>query len=222
MLKQDPTIRDSIAQIFSSAANDVVRAQMRRISQEPQITSKVVDRMEQAAKIWNVSNYSLSAIAHDFPDRGRGSLDSKTGTDLFIGLRLQDFSSGYTLKKGLLVQSKLSKGLNGAAQKLLVDQCNEMLNRTRSGAFVWLYDDLGVTTVPATEVVANSKIRATNLHSRNLTEFFRDTLDCFLGDQFLINGFEDMFDNVNVFNGFLRELSIRKGLAVDIQGNLDS
>ena len=214
MFREDPYLRDSIAQLFSSAIDDVVREHINRLSQEPQITSKIADRIEQAAQSWTLGKYKLSARAQDLPDRGPRSLEKPTGTDLYIGIRLEDEKANYKLEKGLLIQSKISTKITTAEHKKLVSQCELMTTRSTSGSFVWLYDDLGVKVIPANEIAANPGLDARDIFSRNTTEFFRDVLDCFLGDRNLVWG--SIFDDIEALNNLLRELAISKGIVINI------
>ena len=217
MLREAPFYSNAIATLLGSAVDDVVTDHIGRVSQEHQITAKVADRMEQAVNNWSVGKYKLSAKVQDLPDKGRGSLEKKIGADLFIGIRLQDESSGYSMQKGLLIQSKIGSKTSKSIQKNLAGQCEEMNVRSPSGAFVWIYNRLGTSVVPAGEVAKNPNIDVRAFNSRNTTQFFKDTLDCFAGDPNLIFG--DIFNSNDDFNGFLNELSIRKGLLLAVDAD---
>ena len=57
---------------------------------------------------------------------------------------------------------------------------------------------------------------ATALETRNLAEQFRDVLDCVAGDERLAS--DAIFESADALNVFMREMSARQALAIDVVG----
>lgn len=218
MLAQDSSTRDFLAEAIRSAVDDVVCQHSLRLTQEPQITSKVAGQLEAKLNGMDINGYRVHVIAQDMPDRGPGSLEKTSGTDLFIGLKVDHGKPNVITSKGLLIQSKFhSKNGKISRDKKLVDQCGDMLSRSKKGAFVWLYSSLGTTSIPASEIVENPMLPAALLASRNIAEHFRDVLDCVSGDEALVH--PSIFNDPNALNVWLREISAKRGVVINLKRN---
>lgn len=220
MLAADRKTRDFLAEAIRGAADDVVQTHMPRLTQEPAITAKIADRIEQLNGS-RLNSYKVSVIAADMPDRGPGSLESKTGVDLLFAIRVQNLIDGYDISKGLLIQAKLDSDKKASERARLVEQCKRMLDRSPKGAFAWIYTSAGILSVPASEVVANPKTDAGSLAFRNISEHMRDVLDCVSGDQNIVRA--DMFESVVALNAGMKELAmladmpIQRAIAVSLK-----
>jgi hypothetical protein len=214
MLIQDRFTRDLIAEAIRSTVDEVVSDQMSGISQEPQITSRVGQAIEARLNGANVNGYHIRAITQDIPDRGRGSLEKRTGIDLYLGVEVAS-PSGETVSKGIFVQSKLQDSLGYPSDhRDLRRQCEKMVIRSDKGSYVWIYGPNGVRVVPASEVATQTKMSPTSLGSRSVGELFQNVFDCFAGDQRHAN--PDIFRSRAALGEMLQELGAQNGVALTI------
>lgn len=122
-------------------------------TQEHQFTSKIADRIEYELKDLQVFGMDLSVHAQDFPDKGRGSWEAKSGGGLNISIVVE--APREHINKGMMVQSKWDDTV-GHSPKALDDQTEKMKARTRS-SYVWVYGPSSIAVVPS-EDVAMGKI----------------------------------------------------------------
>lgn len=225
MLQGDSVTRDVVAELIRGAVDDVVRSQLARRAQEAPISSKIAAMLETRLHGMNINGYRVTAVAQDFRDRGAKSDESKSGADLYIGIRVEPGRGLPSISKGMLIQAKKRVGTSppassasaarksyGKRQMDLVGQCEKMLASTDKGAFVWVYGSVGTHVVPASEVVAHPGIPPDYLAGRNVSEQFRDVLDCFLGDEDLVGA--GIFDDESALGDFLAEIAVRSGVTM--------
>jgi hypothetical protein len=215
LLQGDAKTRDWIAEALRGAIDDVVMTHSARLTQEPQISSKIADRMEESLKGIEVNGYYFTVIATDMPDRGPRSLEHETGVDLYIAIRVRRPDILMETAKGLLVQGKMDAPPNAKEQQRLVDQCKKMVRRSSKGAYVWIYSANGAAAIPASEVVASPNVAGQTLASRNMGQHFGDVLDCVAGDEGLVN--PSVFESAEGLNRMMRELAARSGIAINVQ-----
>ncbi|MGX1110221.1 MULTISPECIES: hypothetical protein [Bradyrhizobium] len=84
-------------------------------TQEHQFTSKITALIERELHDMEVQGIHVKVHAQDFPDKGRGSWEKKSGADVYISLVVD--APNYQVNKGMIVQSKWDdlkdrKGLN--------------------------------------------------------------------------------------------------------------
>lgn len=215
MLRGDETTRDWLADALRGAVDDVVAQHSMRLTQEAQISSKIADRIEQKLTGMQINGYEVSVVANDMPDRGPNSLESKTGVDLYIGIRVRRTDIVMETAKGLLVQGKLSGAHSTKEQDRLVEQCRKMASTSSKGAYVWIYGSQGATVIPASELVSNPNLHPSDFSARNIGQHFRDVLDCVAGDEQLVTS--GVFEHVDELNAMMRELGARAAVAVDLK-----
>jgi hypothetical protein len=95
-----------------------------------------------------VDGLKLEVLSQDIPDRGGGAMESKIGADLYISLTRFDVDD--PISKGVLIQAKRRNSLLRADERRrLRNQIARMRRRSKTGAYVWVFDDEGVTCVEA-------------------------------------------------------------------------
>lgn len=222
MLRGDSVTRDMLADLIRGAVDDAVKSQIARRAQEPPISTRVASALEQRLDGSTINGYQVTVIAQDFPDRGPGSWEHKSGADLYIGIRVETPIALLETSKGMLVQAKKArKAYKGKRRKSeseeqreLYDQCGKMLARTDKGAFVWVYGAGGAHIVPASEVYKLQVIPPEFLEGRNVAEQFRDVLDCFSGDTGLVA--PDIFDDDVALGNFLEDIAVQRGVTIKL------
>ena len=222
MLRGDSVTRDMLADMIRSAVDDAVKSQTARRAQEPPISTRVASTLEHRLDGATINGYRVTVVAQDFPDRGPGSWEHKSGADLYIGIRVEALIASFETSKGMLIQAKKARQLSRARprkgvsddQQDLLDQCEKMLRRTDKGAFVWVYSAGGTRVVPASEVLKLQVIPPEFLEGRNVAEQFRDVLDCFSGDTGLVA--PDIFENDFALGNFLEEIAVQRGVAITL------
>ena len=115
-------------------------------TQEHQFTSKITDRIESELQDLNVSGLRVRVHAQDFPDKGRGSWEKKSGADVYISVVLD--APDQQVNKGMIIQSKWH---NSSSREMLADQTQKMKERTKS-SYVWVYGPSSITVVPSDDV----------------------------------------------------------------------
>ena len=221
MLRGDSVTRDMLAELIRSTIDSVVTSQLARRAQEPPISTRVASVLEGLDGV-AINDYRLTVVAQDFPDRGRGSWEHKSGADLYIGIRVETPGVPFAVSKGMLIQAKNAKRVvknslrtsESDDQEDLLDQCGKMLVRTDKGAFVWVYGATGTHVVPASEVIKHQFVPPEYLQGRNVAEQFRDVLDCFSGDASLVAA--DIFENDLALGAFLEEIAVRRGVTIKL------
>lgn len=222
MLRGDSVTRDILAELIRGAVDDAVGSQWKRRAQEPPISTRVASALEERLNGVFINNYRVKVVAQDFPDRGPGSWEKKSGADLYIGIRVETPGAPFATSKGLLIQAKKVRPLPleanpihiGKDQQNLLDQCEKMLRRTDKGAFIWVYGATGTHVVPVSEVLKVQTVAPEYLEGRNIAEQFRDVLDCFSGDLSLVG--PGIFESDEALGAFLEEIAVRRGVAIKL------
>lgn len=122
------------------------------VEQEPQLTDKLVTRIQDSFDWKEVEGISWRAKILN--PQGRGSQESKYGAD-FMGVLSIDFGK-YIVNKGFLAQAKIIKpdkpiGKEGFFK--MREQCEKMLKRT-ADSFVFIYAPDEIFVVPAPSIVS--------------------------------------------------------------------
>ncbi|MFL6721765.1 MAG: hypothetical protein ACJ8FT_08185 [Sphingomonas sp.] len=218
MLRRDEFTRDLISEAIRSAVDSTVQKHLPALTQEPQLTSRIAEALEQRLNGMRFLNSTVRVVTQELPDRGRGALEHETGVDLFVGLKVE--TGRFHLAKGLFVQAKWAAPLTSRERKDLVSQCKFMLRHTDKGALVWLYGPLGTSVVPASEVVENPMTNPSELCGRNVAELFSDVMDCVSGDRALV--MPGIFDDRQALGRMLEEFRVRQGVVVNIKADKSS
>jgi hypothetical protein len=178
--KRSALDRDLIAEAIRSTVDDEVREHFNSLTQEHQLTSRICGALEARLRYGGFGRYNVQIILQEIPDKGPGTLEKRTGVDLYIGIRMDE---GPKISKGLFIQAKWNEhGRSRKEQADLVAQCKKIDEKTDAG-YLWLYGPNGVDIVPAKEVVANPHVSPERLGSRKVNEVMRQVFDCFEGDR---------------------------------------
>ncbi len=227
MLRGEETTRNVLAELIRGTIDDTVRRQLRRRAQEPSITSKIADALEEQLNGFEINGYIVTVVSQEFPDRGPGSLEKLSGADLYIGIRVDSPYQPRPIAKGMLIQAKKVHPIGKIDMRgsdaehsvtkqhgILLEQCEKMRQRSEKGSFVWIYGPDGTSVVPASEVLDQRVFLPETLASRDVGQQFRDILDCFSGDPALIGG--DIFEDDEALGDYLREIAVQRGVAINV------
>ena len=112
MLNGDTITRDILADLIRGAVDDTVKQQIARRAQEPPISSKIAAMIEARLNGVMVNGHTVSVVVQDFPDRGPGSWENKSGADLYVGIQVASWlRAAPPVAKGLLIQAKKESAL---------------------------------------------------------------------------------------------------------------
>ena len=166
--------RSIIARAIGEEIDDLVRQRHLGLVEEPDITSRIGQRLEDRFNGKSIGKHVVRVITETVPSRGPGSLEKPTGADLYIAISVRP-QIGPEVTKGVLVQAKRKAKLQDWSD--LGEQCRRMCNVSKKGSVVWLYSPQGVDTMRA-EHVGRSTVP-----SAPLSEMFDAVLECNLGDK---------------------------------------
>ena len=182
MFRNKKLVNGIISSIRTAANHTLDAFSEKRTEHEPSFTDRLLNSIE--LQIDGKIIGGVKWTAKTLTDRGANSQESEFGAD-FLGALSLEFDD-YNVKKGFLAQAKIVEPSDTFPKKeseRLIDQCNKMLNHT-SDAFVFLYShQSGIEIVPAVEVVSARHCNPHELTTKAITEFFKDHLECFIGDR---------------------------------------
>lgn len=156
------------------------------LEHEPTITDRLLGGID-----WAMNGYRAKGIrwsVKTLTASGPASQEARFGADILgtLSLDLRDLR----VQKGFLAQAKR---LNARGRLTRVEtvrlkaQCEKMLEVTAE-AFVFFYESRAFSVAPALEVVSADtagSISRGDFYTRSLASFFRDHLECFVGDRAL-------------------------------------
>jgi hypothetical protein len=177
----DPVCRDAIAAAIQASVERVVKEAMTRsVSQEPAITDRVAEALQNDLDGRTFGNCKLRVVAQELPDRGPGALERDVGADLYVGIL--DERSGES--KGFLIQAK--KSVSGsrvsiARQSDLQRKCRDMQARTHA-SYVWIYRSDGVEVLRTVDVLRHPKEYGQHMPAIRIDDQIRPILQCDEGD----------------------------------------
>lgn len=185
------------------------------VEQEAAFTDRLIANLQN--KIDGKTIKGIRWKAKTLTDRGPGAQESVYGAD-FLGvldMDLQDFQ----VKKGFVAQAKLlprkRKHASSAEFERLQKQCRKMLAITPD-AFVFLYNAHSIKIVPALSVLGTKTDRIRHLASQSIGRFFREYLECFIGDQVLsapsLERFEEIAGKYHIQKGLYLHASDEEDL----------
>jgi len=212
MHRRDDYLRDMVAQALQSAIDPLVVIHWPRLTQEHQLTSRIAQSIEAHLSGATILGHKVTVLVQEMPDKGAGSLEKKTGVDLYIAMKVQGKHTNF--EKGIFVQAKWEEAMQPKERKRLAEQCEEMSSRSKIGSVVWLYSPAGTGVVPASEIAESPDLQPSEFSRRNLNEFFADVMDCTSGDRSLV--FPGVFSSSDALNAMLREFSIKQGVSIAI------
>ena len=154
MRKKTALERDLIAEVIRNVIDVEVKEHFDALMQEHQLTSRICGALEARFREVTFGEYRVRVMLQEMPEKRPGTLEKKTGVDLYIGI---DVDEGSTVSKGIFVQAKWKEdGRSARDVKALVSQAQEIDRGTHAG-YVWLYGPDGVDVVPAKEVAINPR-----------------------------------------------------------------
>lgn len=171
----DPVERAAIARSLGDEIDQLVRERLSGFVEEPDITSRVGQRLEDQFNEKRLGQYTIRVLTETIPSKGPHSLEKPTGTDLYVAMSVQPHN-GPVITKGLLVQAKRQDKLDGAWSDL-IEQCRRMCKITKKGSVVWIYGRGGVETMRA------SDMPYPNIPVVSLAQMFDRVLACEVGDR---------------------------------------
>ncbi len=169
----DAWTRRQIAKSISGSLDTLVKDRMTGLVEEPDITSRIGQRLEDSFDGRDLHGFRVRVISETMPSHGPGSLEKPTGTDLYIALSITD-RFGHQTSKGILVQAKREDRLHWSD---LQEQCRRMRHISAKGSVVWLYRWNGIGVMRASDV----ERRSTPVVDADA--FFESVLGCKIGDK---------------------------------------
>ncbi|BCH31844.1 hypothetical protein MesoLjLc_37740 [Mesorhizobium sp. L-8-10] len=176
----DKLARDMIAAALRSTADALSKDHFGALTQEHQLTSRLAEGLERSQlNGLDVLGDWVSITTQEFPDKGAGALEHKTGVDLYVGVNVLE-TNGFS--KGFFVQSKWKAlGRPTKDRNDLRRQCEGMLEIS-PWSYVWLYGPDGIEVVRARDVVDLPHMQPEQLSPRNVGDTFGQVLACNEGD----------------------------------------
>jgi hypothetical protein len=196
MIRDLHIIRHSAAHLAEAAKRTLRSLNTGDIQQEPHFTDRMLGRIEEAMEDYVVKGVRWTAKT--LTDHGRKTQEIKYGADFLSSVEF-DLPS-YAVKKGFLAQSKLIEPdayFAPSEYDRLKDQCDKML-RLSPESFVFLYHRDGITVVPAQSVASSrGRMNPHTLYGRDISRFFEEHFQCFLGDARLNSSRIDTLDKLH-------------------------
>lgn len=202
----DPRQRASLAKSLADAIDGLVSDQYGGLHEEPDITSRIGQRLEDRFDERQVGGHTLRVITQTIPSHGPNSLEKPLGTDLYIAFSVQPHG-GLPIRKGLLIQAKRQEKL-GLDWSDLREQCRRMNLVTQKGSVVWLYGPNGVATMRAPDVTKNRTV------AMPLSQMLDQVFRCWIGDKRKVPGtghpdravLREMLETLGAKNGILLKM----------------
>lgn len=146
--------------------------------QEPEITSRLCQRLEDKLDKTIAGEYVFRVIAQSLPDRGPNSMEKLIGADLFLSVSLEG-QEGFD--KGVFIQAKYDRNIN---HNELKTACQNMKREAgNEGAYVWIYQPEGVKVVSSHQVNQMQHNSLADVRPRSVEGFFGRILDCYAGSK---------------------------------------
>lgn len=169
-------IGNSIDELVSDLYSDASKGPS--IIQEPEITSRICQRLEDRINNSQAGEYIIRVTAQSLPDRGPKSLEKIIGADLFIAFSLEG-PDGFD--KGIFIQAKYDRNINKAE---LQDACDRMKNAAGPrGGYVWIYEADGVRVISPYQVDQMTGDSLNGIVPRKAAGFVGRILDCHAGSR---------------------------------------
>lgn len=210
--KSRQTIIDSFGGAVDSLVQDLYSDNHDGVSvvQEPEITSRICQRVEDRLDGQRVGEYILRVTAQSMPDRGPASLEKITGADLLLTVSL-DGPDGFD--KGLFIQAKYDRNVD---REELQDACNRMEGQVgREGTYVWIYEPGGVKVFSSHQIRQMQDDSLARIAARSAGGFAGRILDCFAGSRTM--GIAAKEDRRRIIKSRLREIRFRNSLDLKIE-----
>lgn len=196
----------SIGQIIKATVCRELRVGM----DERQATTAMRTALQLAYSHYEVDDYTLSVFGHEATSLRKGSQESKTGLDFYLGVEIRDFAR---TAKGLLVQAKRSNRLSDPKLK---KQCMAMLAKS-SESYVWVYDPANVYVIPASHIIKSSTVSEMLTGRIDVDHHIDNILVCTSGSEAI--GIGETFDRDIELVRIMNELSADEGVQIVIEQN---
>lgn len=167
-------IRGEIARKLGQALDDLVRDRMKGLPEEPDITSRIGQRLEERFDGKVLEGYRVEVITETITSHGSTSLEKPMGTDLYLGVAVTD-AQGNAIAKSVLIQAKRKDKLN---RRELREQCRRMNLITKKGSVVWIYSPTGIDVIRSVDVEKGKWRREFAVR-----DLFDRVFECELGDR---------------------------------------
>lgn len=174
----DRQARAEIAKEIGDALDELVRERMTGLVEEPDITSRVGQRLEDRFDGRRLGSYNVRVITETVTSHGSTSLEKPLGTDLYFAFSVED-ARGNRTSKAVLVQAKRELKCDWVE---LREQCRRMNLVTKKGSVVWLYNSNGIDVVRSRDVDKHTSASFTSV------AFFDRVLECEIGDRRKVPG----------------------------------
>lgn len=164
--------RRKVAKSIGQSLNELVKEHHMGLVEEPDITSRIAQRLEDKFNGHFLGGYNIHVITETITSHGPKSLEKPMGTDLYLAFSVKD-QLGNQTTKGILIQAKRRTKLKWPE---LEEQCRRMNMVSKKGSVVWLYDSHGINVIRSPDVSASrSQI--------DLTTMFERVFACEIGDK---------------------------------------
>jgi hypothetical protein len=204
-LINDILARTEIARELGHALNDLVRDRMKGLVEEPDITSRVGQRLEDRFDGKDLRGYRVRVITETITSHGPKSLEKPLGTDLYFAISVEDEFDNVTTK-GVLVQAKRKDKLDWHG---LEEQCRRMNLVTKKGSVVWIYTPNGI------DVVRSVDVPKRRFNTFGVDKLFDRVLECELGDRRKVpNG---LFGDHDQLKSMIEALGARNAVWLDLE-----
>ena len=177
--------------------------------QEPDITSRICQRVEDSLNGKRIGPYGLRVSANSLPDRGPNSLEKITGADLYLSISV-DGPDGFD--KGLFIQAKYDRNVN---REELLGACDRMTSVVSTGSYVWIYEPDGVKVLTPHQVRRMRGNSLEGINSHTVSGLTGRILDCHAGNKKW--GVPKTHDRQLYVRNRLRDLRIRNGLDLNLE-----
>jgi hypothetical protein len=166
---------------FGEAIDELVQdlySDLPSVVQEPEITSRICQRVEDRLNGRRIGDYALEVTAQSMPDRASRSLESITGADLLLSVSLDGPDA---FDKTLFIQAKYDRNIN---RKELIDACDRMEEHVvKEGSYVWIYERDGAKVLSSHQIRRMKGNSFEGLHRRSVAGLAGRILDCNAGSQ---------------------------------------
>lgn len=197
--------RSEIANAIGRSLDDLVRERMTGLIEEPDITSRVGQRLEDRFDNKTLGGYHVRVITETITSHGSHSLEKPMGTDLYFAISVED-EGGTQISKGVLVQAKRRDKVKWPE---LEEQCRRMSLVTKKGSVVWIYAKNGI------DVIKSQDVHKKSSKSVGISTFFDLVLECEIGDQRKVP--KGPFGNRKQLKTMLETLGARNGVWLELE-----
>lgn len=198
---------DDLVKDLYSDSGDGIRA-----IQEPEITSRLCQRMEDKLDGKTIDGYKFHVIAQSLPDRGPQSIEKLIGADLFFSVSLHD-EDGDGFDKGIFIQAKYDDNIDIDELKKSFEKMKKTSDKKSS--YVWVYTKEGIKVLSEYQA---KKITGNNLNGispRSVSSFTGRILDCYAGSHDW--GIQNNTSRRSAVATKLREVRAREILDIQIE-----